>query len=99
MQKTVEFYHSKGIDILKLECTLPNMANVGLHGCTKAKFYPLTKNDNDLPPKVQEDVVGGPSVVCTCKTLVPKINIHKSTEVYDSFTGIDASQLNVSTYA
>ena len=27
MQKIIEFYHDKGIDMLKLVCTLPNLAN------------------------------------------------------------------------
>ena len=28
MQKMIEFYHNKGIDMLKLGCTLPNLANI-----------------------------------------------------------------------
>ena len=31
MQKMIEFYHNKGIDLLKLGCTLPNLANICLH--------------------------------------------------------------------
>ena len=34
MQKMIEFYHNKGIDILKLGCTLPNFANIRLHKLT-----------------------------------------------------------------
>ena len=29
-QKMIEFYHNKGIDMLKLGCTLPNLANICL---------------------------------------------------------------------
>ena len=28
MQKLIEFYQNKGIDMLKLGCTLPNLANI-----------------------------------------------------------------------
>ena len=31
MQKLIEFYRDKGIDMLKLVCTLPNLANICLH--------------------------------------------------------------------
>ena len=27
MQKMIQFYHNKGIDMFKLGCTLPNLAN------------------------------------------------------------------------
>ena len=41
MQKMIEFYHDKGIDMLKLGCTLPNLANICLHKSTDYKFYPF----------------------------------------------------------
>ena len=44
-QKMVEFYHNKSIDMLKLGCTLPNLANICLHISTGAKFHPFTEND------------------------------------------------------
>ena len=31
MQKMIQFYHDKGIDMLKLGYTLPNLANICLH--------------------------------------------------------------------
>ena len=37
-QKVLAFYHKKGIDLLKLGCTLPNLANVCLYKSTNAKF-------------------------------------------------------------
>ena len=61
MQKMIAFYHDKDIDILKLGCTLPNLANICLHKSTDAKFYPFTEGDKDLLEKIREDVVGGPS--------------------------------------
>ena len=48
MQKMLTFYHKKGIDMLKLGCTLPNLANICLHKTTSAKFYPFTETDKDL---------------------------------------------------
>ena len=59
MQKMIEFYHNKGIDMLKLGCTLPNLANICLHKSTGSKFYPFTESDKDLLEKIPEDMVGG----------------------------------------
>ena len=59
MQKMIAFYHDKNIDMLKLGCTFPNLANICLHKSTAAKFYPLTEGDNELLEKIREDVVGG----------------------------------------
>ena len=38
MQKMIEVYHNKGIDMLKLGCTLPSLANICLHKSTDSKF-------------------------------------------------------------
>ena len=43
MQKMIAFYHDKVIDMSKLGCTSPNVANVCLHKSTDAKFYPFTE--------------------------------------------------------
>ena len=45
MQKMIEFYHQKEIDMSKLGCTLPNLANICLHKSTDSKFYPFTESD------------------------------------------------------
>ena len=65
----IAFYHDKDIDMLKLCCTVPNLANVCSHNSTDAKFYPFTEGDRDLLKKVR-DVVGGPSIGFTCKAVV-----------------------------
>ena len=52
MQKMLAFYHKKGIDMLKLGCTLSNLANICLHKSTSAKFYPFTETDEDLLQKI-----------------------------------------------
>ena len=44
MQKMVEFYHNKGIDMLKHGCTSTNLAYICLHSFTSAKFYPSTEH-------------------------------------------------------
>ena len=51
MQKMIDFYHQKEIDMLKLGCTLPNLANICLHKSTDSKFYPFTESDKDLLEK------------------------------------------------
>ena len=48
MQRKIAFYHVKSIDMFKLGCTLPNLANGCLHKSTDAKLYPFTKADKDL---------------------------------------------------
>ena len=45
MHKMIAFNHNKDIDMLKLGCRLPNIANVCLHKCTDAKLYPFTEGD------------------------------------------------------
>ena len=51
MQKMIPFYHDKDIDMLKLGCTLPNLANLCLHKSTDSKFYPFTEGDKDILEK------------------------------------------------
>ena len=87
------FYHDKDIDMLKLGCTLPNLANVCSNNTTDAKFYPFTEGDKDLLEKIREDVVGGPSIVFTREVVVDETFIRKSAHICKSIVGIDASQL------
>ena len=93
MHKMIAFYHNKDIDMLELGCTLPNLANICLHKFTDAKFYPFTEADEDLLDKNREDVVGGPSIVFTCRAFVDETFIRKSTDLCKSIVGIDASQI------
>ena len=95
MQKMLNFHHKKGkgIDMLKLGCTLPNLANICLHKSTSAKFYPFTESDKDLLQKIREDMVGGPSIVFTRKAVVDETFIRKSENICKSIVDIDASQL------
>ena len=93
MQKMIAFYHDKDTDMLKLGCTLPILANICLHKSTDAKFYPFTESDKDLLEKIRKDVVGGPSIVFTRKSVVDHTFIRKSTSICKYFVGIAASQL------
>ena len=93
MQKLIAFYHDKDIDIMRLGCTLPNLANICLHKSTDANVYPFTKPYNDLLENFRDDVVGGPSIVFTRKVVVDETFIPKSTNICKSIVGIDASQL------
>ena len=93
LQKKVAFYHKKGIDMLKLGCTRPNLANICLHKSTSAKFYPFTQTDKDLLQEIPNDMVGGPSIVFTRKAVVDEIFIRDSGNICNSIVGIDASQL------
>ena len=77
MQKMIQFYHNKGIDMLKLGCTLPNLANICLHKSTDSKIYPFTQSDKDLFGKIREDMVGGPPIVFTRKAVVDETFIRQ----------------------
>ena len=93
MQKIVEFYHNKSIDMLKLGCTKRNLANIGLLSSTGAKSYPFTACDKELASKVWEDMVSGPSEVSTRKAVVDEIHICNFTIGCKSIVGIDTSQI------
>ena len=78
MQKMLAFYHKKGIDMLKLGCTLFNLANICLHKSTSAKFNPFTETVNDLLRKIREDMLVGTSIVFTRKAVVDETFIRNS---------------------
>ena len=92
MQKMIVFYHHKDIDMLKVACTLPNLAKICLHRTTDAKFYPFTEGDKDLLEKIG-DVVGCLSIVFTRKAVVDETFSRKSTNLCKFIVGIDAGQL------
>ena len=64
VQKIVEFYHQKEIDMFKLGFTLHKLANTCLHKSTDSKFYPFTESDKDLLEKIREDMVGVYTLHC-----------------------------------
>ena len=93
VQKLIAFYHAKDIDMLKLGCTLPNLANICLHKPTDAKFYPFTEEDKELLEKSRKDVVGGPFIVFTLQAIVDETFGRKSTNLCKYIAGIYASEL------
>ena len=85
MQRLLEFYHNKGVLMLKLGCNSSNVANSFLDSSTES--------DEDLLSKIiRGDMVGGPSKVFTRKTVFDGTNIHSSTIVCKSIVGLDACQ-------
>ena len=76
VQEMMKFYHDRGIDMLKLGCTLPNLANICLHSSTNAKLHPFTEHDRDLLNKIREDMVGRPSIVFTRRAIAGKTKNH-----------------------
>ena len=79
--------------MLKLGCTLPNLATICLRKSTSAKFYPFNETDKDLLQKIREDMVGGPFIVLTSEAVVDETFFRNSGNVCKSIVGIDASQL------
>ena len=90
--KKVQFYHQKENDMLKLGCTLPNLANICLHKSNNEKFYPFCKIDRDLRQKIREDMTDGPSIVFSRKAVVDKIFIRDSSKISKSIVWIYESQ-------
>ena len=79
--------------MLKLRCTLPNLANICLHKSTNAKFYPITEEDKDFLEKNREDVFGGPPIDFACKAVVDETYIRKSANICKFIVAIDTNQL------
>ena len=48
MQNMVKICQTKGIVMLKLGCSVPDVATFCLHISTCAKFYAFTEGDEDL---------------------------------------------------
>ena len=93
MKKMMKFYHDQKIDMLKLGCTLPNLANICLHKSTDRKFNPFMEADKDLHEKIRSEMTGGPSIVFTREAVVDKTFIRRSNNICRAIVGIDASQL------
>ena len=89
----IDFYNNKRIDMLKFECTLPNLANICLTKATGSKFHPFTEPEKSLLEKIRENMVGGPFILFTRKAVVDETFIRKSSNLCKSIVGIDVSQL------
>ena len=87
----IEVYHQNEIEMLKLGCTLPKLANICLQKSTDSKFHPLTESDKDLSEKIREDMVNGTFIALTQKQWLARLLSAKSTSLCKSTVGIDAS--------
>ena len=90
----VAFCNNKRFQMLKLGFALPNLAKICPNKSTTAKFHHFTANDKDLLRKIREEMVGGPTIVITRKTVVNEIFIRDSSILWKSIVGIDASLLH-----
>ena len=93
-KKMMEFYQNKGIDMLKLGCTLLNLANICLHKSTNQKFFPFVEADKDLHDKIREDMTGGLSILFTRKAVVDQTFIRNYEHLCKSIVCTDASPFN-----
>ena len=81
--------------LLKFGCILPNLANICLHKSATAKCYAFTESDQKLLEKTRQDMVGGPPIVFTRRTVVADTCIRDSTNWCKTIVGINDSQLYV----
>ena len=79
--------------MLKLGCTLTNLAIICLHKSTGSKFYPFNESDKNLLEKIRKDMVGGPSIVFTREVVVDETFVRKSSNLCKFIVGIDTNQL------
>ena len=73
MQKMIALYNDKDIDMLKLGCTVPNLANICLHKSTDAKLHPVTKGNKDLLEKIREESLVAHLLFLHAKQLLMKL--------------------------
>ena len=94
MQKKNFFFdHEEEIDMLKLGCTLLNLVNICVHIFTDSKTDETFMDaDRDLFEEIREHVIGGCSIVFTCKALVDGTVNQKSTTICKSIVGNVVSQ-------
>ena len=93
LQKLMQFYHQKRIDMLKLGFTLPDLANRILHSSTSLKFFPFNQEDQRFDDYIREWLTGGPSIIFTRYAKVGSWRIKNSSNMCKTIVGIDASQL------
>ena len=77
--------------MLKLGCSLPNLANICPHKSTDYRIYPFFSSDSDLHEKIRKNMTGGSSIVFTSKTVANETFIRKSNNLCNSIVGTDAS--------
>ena len=63
VEKMLEFYFSTGIDLFKTTISLPNLARSELFKCTDALFPVFDYLNQDIYRTIQQNIVGGPSII------------------------------------
>ena len=91
IRKMIKFYHDKGICMLKLVCTLPNLAKLCFHSSKSTNNYQFQERIKDLLEKRRKDMVGGPSIVFMRKTVVVESKIWSLSNICKTIVGFDAS--------
>ena len=92
-QEWTDLYNNKCIDMLKLGFTSPISAKIFRHKSIGSNCYHFTKSDTDWFEKIREEMVGARWMVFTRKAVVDETLMRKSTNLRNSFVGIDDSQL------
>ena len=62
LQKMTQFYHQKGIDMLKVGFSWPNLANRILHLSTSVKSFPFNQEDKSFDDFIPKLLTGSPSI-------------------------------------
>ena len=81
MQKMIAFYHDKDIDMLKLGCTLPNLANTCPHKFTDAKYYSFKDGDEELFKEIEKTSLGFHILFLHARQLLMKL-LSESLQTY-----------------
>ena len=63
LRKMMQFYQQKGIDMLNLGFTLPNLANDILHSSTPPKFLQFNQENKSFDDYIREWLTGGRSII------------------------------------
>ena len=93
LRKMMQFYHQKGIDVLKLGFTLPNSANCIFHSSTSLKSFPFNQEDKNFDDYIREWLTGCPSINSTRYVKVGSSRIKNSFSMCKTKVGIDTSRL------
>ena len=92
MQKKIAFKGDKHLDMLKLGCTLPKLANICLHNPTNVKFYTFTDGHRPMGKNSRRRRWWS-MYRFTRKAIVDETFIRKSKNICKSIVGIDISRL------
>ena len=62
INKMLEFYRAKGLNMFKDAISLPGLAYKMLLSCSKAKFSLFEEEDKELYYLMKRNIAGGPSI-------------------------------------